>query len=86
MFCFGLIDDIKDVAIHHLLLIARHFMYACRFVNTLPKLQVYKQLLINTTEIEKQIAFDNNHLTAFEKKWSRFKDKLLSHEMKQISY
>ena len=37
--CFGLIDDVKDLLFHHLLLIARHYIYTCRLGNKLPKLQ-----------------------------------------------
>ena len=40
--CFGLIDDVKDLLFHHLLLIARHYIYTCRLGNKLPKLQVYR--------------------------------------------
>ena len=48
--CFGLIDDVKDLLFHHLLLIARHNIYTCRLGNKLPKLQVYIQVLMNSIE------------------------------------
>ena len=35
--------------------------------------QVYDQLVIRSMEIEKQIAFDNNNLASFRKKWAVFK-------------
>ena len=35
--------------------------------------QVYTQLVIRSMEIEKQIAFDNNNLGSFRKKWASFK-------------
>ena len=63
--CFGLIDDVKDLLFHHLLLIARHYIYTCRLANKLPKLQVYIQVLMNSIEIEKQIAFHNNDSNVF---------------------
>ena len=31
------------------------------------------QLIIRSMEIEKQIAFDNNNLASFRKKWATFK-------------
>ena len=62
--CFGLIDDVKDL-FHHLLLIARHYIYTCRLGNKLPKLQVYIQVLMNSIEIEKHIAFHNNDSKVF---------------------
>ena len=74
--CFGLIDDVKDLLFHHLLLIARHYIYTCRLGNKLPKLQVYIQVLMNSIEIEKQIAFHNNDSNVFARKWSRFKNNL----------
>ena len=70
--CFGVIDDVKDLLFHHLLLIARHYIYTCRLGNKLPTLQVYIQVLMNSIEIEKQIAFHNNDAKVFERKWSRF--------------
>ena len=72
----GLIDDVKDLLFHHLLLIARHYIYTCRLGNKLPKLQVYIQVLMNSIEIEKQIAFHNNDSNVFVRKWSRFKNNL----------
>ena len=74
--CFGLIDDVKDLLFHHLLLIARRCIYTCRLGNKLPKLQVYIQVLMNSIEIEKQIAFHNNDSNVFVRKWSRFKNNL----------
>ena len=35
--------------------------------------QVYTQLVIRSIEIKKQIAFDNNNLASFSKKWATFK-------------
>ena len=67
---FSLIDDVKDLLFHHLLLIARHYIYTCRLENKLPKLQVYIQVLMNSIEIGKQIAFHNNDSNVFVRKWS----------------
>ena len=64
--------DVKDLLFHHLLLIARHYIYTCRLGNKLPKLQVYIQVPMNSIEIEKQIAFHNNDSNVFVRKWSRF--------------
>ena len=35
--------------------------------------QVYTQLVIRSTKIENQVAFDNNNLAFFMKKWATFK-------------
>ena len=63
--CFDLIDDIKDLLFHHLLLITRHYIYTRRLGNKLPKLQVYIQVLMTSMEIEKQITFHNNDSNVF---------------------
>ena len=50
--------------------------FAWQFKLQFPKLhcvQVYTQLVIRSMEIEKQIAFDNNNLASFRKKWATFK-------------
>ena len=60
--CLGSIGDIKDFLFHCLLLIARHYMYTCKLGNALPQIIIilfyYIQLLKNSMELEKQIAFD----------------------------
>ena len=69
--CFGLIDDVKDLLFHHLLLIARHYIYTCRLGNKLPKLQVYIQVPMNSIEIEKQIEYRSDDVIKmkFAKLW-----------------
>ena len=76
--CLGLINDVSHLLLHHLLLIARHYIYNCKLRNTIPKVQLYKQLLVNSMKIEKQIALDNNTLNSFKKKWSPLKNALQS--------
>ena len=70
--CLGLIDNISNRLLHHFLLIPRHYTYSCKLRNTIPMVQVYTQLVIRSMEIEKQIAFDNNNLASFRKKWASF--------------
>ena len=72
--CLGLIDKISNLLLHHFLLIAKHYIYSCKLRNTVPMVHdVYTQLVIRSMEIEKQIAFDNNNLASFRKKWATFK-------------
>ena len=71
--CLGLTDSISDFLFQYFLLIARHYIYTCRIRKTLPTLQVYIQLIMNSMEIEKQIALDNNNIAFFKKKWASFK-------------
>ena len=71
--CLGLTDSTSNLVFQYFLLIARHYIYTCRIRKTLPTLQVYMQLIMNSMEIEKQIALDNNNIAFFKKKWASFK-------------
>ena len=68
---FGLIKDTKDLVLHHLILIARHYIYTCKQRDTRPNVQMYIQTVQRTVEIEWQSANDHNSLDTFKKKWSR---------------
>ena len=70
---FGLINDAKDLLLHHLILIATHYIYTCKQRDTRPNVQMYIQTVQRTVEIERQIAKDHNSLDTFTKKWSRLK-------------
>ena len=61
--CLGLLENVSNVLLHHLLLIARHYIYTCKLKNSIPKLQVYLQLLLTSMKIEKKIALENAPLT-----------------------
>ena len=39
--CLGLVENVSNVLLHHLFLIARHYIYTCTLKNSLPKLQVF---------------------------------------------
>ena len=59
---FGLINDAKDLLLHHLLLIARHYIYTCKQRDTRPNVQMYIEIIRRSLEIERQIAKDHNSL------------------------
>ena len=59
---FSLINDAKDLLLHHLLLIARHYIYTCKQRDTRPNVQMSIQIVQSTVEIEGQIAKDHNSL------------------------
>ena len=59
---FSLINDAKDLLLHHLLLIARHYIYTCKQRDTRPNAQMSIQIVQRTVEIEGQIAKDHNSL------------------------
>ena len=59
--CLGLIDNISDLLLHHLFLITKRYIYTCKLNNCNPVLQVYIQTVMNSMEIEKDIASNNNN-------------------------
>ena len=60
--------------LHHLILVARYHIYICKLKETRPSLEMYKQLVYNTSEIESKVAIANNSMHVFKKKWSCFKN------------
>ena len=62
---FSLINDAKDLLLHHLLLIARHYIYTCKQRDTRPNVQMSIQIVQRTVEIEGQIAKDRNSLDTY---------------------
>ena len=55
----------KDLLLHHLLLIARHYIYTCKQRDTRPNVQMSIQIVQRTVEIEGQIAKDHNSLDTY---------------------
>ena len=39
--CLGLVENLSNVLLHHLLLIARHYIHTCKVKSSITKLQVY---------------------------------------------
>ena len=72
-FCLGLIDNISDLLVHQIILIARSYIYTCKFKSSLPKLEMFIQLVKIAMKVEKQAALENNTVRAFEVKWSRLR-------------
>ena len=71
----GIVSESKNLLLHHLILLARHHIYICKLKETRPSIEMYKQLVHNTLQIENKIAIVNNSLHVFKKKWSCFKSK-----------
>ena len=73
LICLGLIDNISDLLLHHLFLIAKRYIYTCKLNNCNSALQVYIQTVMSSIEIEKEIASNNNNTSSFKNKWSPLK-------------
>ena len=52
--CLGLVENVCNILLHHLLLIARHYIYSCKLQKVSPKMQVYLQLVSSSMKIEKK--------------------------------
>ena len=64
LICLGLIDNISDLLLHHLFLIAKRYIYTCKLNNCNPvPVQVYIKTVMNSMEIEKEIASNNNNMS-----------------------
>ena len=74
--CLDLVENVSNVLLHHLLLIARHYIYTCKLKNFIPKLLLYIHLLLTSMKIEEKIAIENCTLNYFERKWKPLKDSL----------
>ena len=55
----------EDLVLHHLLLIARHYIYTCKQRDTRPNVQMYIEIIRRSLEIERQIAKDHNSLDTY---------------------
>ena len=66
--CLGLVENVSNALLHHLLFFARHYIYTCILKYSIPKLQVvYLQLLLTSMKIEKRVALENNTLNSFKR-------------------
>ena len=70
----GMVSESKNLLLHHLILLARHHIYICNLKETRPSIEMYKQLVHHTLQIENKIAIVNNSMHVFKKKWSCFKN------------
>ena len=78
--CIGFVNELPDILVQHLLLIARYYIYTCKLKNTTPVLRIFTELVMNSARIEKRFAFETNALGKFETKWSRLGSFLFSRQ------
>ena len=63
----GIVSESKNLLLHHI--------YICKLKDTRPSIEMYKQLVHHTLQIENKIAIVNNSMHVFKKKWSFEKHK-----------
>lgn len=71
---FGIVTESKKIFLHHLILLTGHHIYICKLKETRPSLEMYKQLVPNTLQIENKTAIVNNSMHVFKEKWFCFKN------------
>ena len=76
--CLGFGGEEDDVLLNHCLLLARYYIYRCKFKNVSPCIGEYVQRLKFNFEIEKQVSM----VTGSENNFSRDGAKFSSHYKK----
>ena len=54
--CLGFRGEKDDILVSHCLLLARYYIYCCKFKNISPSIREYAQQLKSNLEIEKQLS------------------------------
>ena len=70
--CFGYNITKLDVLTNHLILIAKSHIYHCKLSGRIPTLLSYINLISKIRDIEKTIAFNNDTIDHYNKKWKPF--------------
>ena len=60
-----------DILVSHCFLLAKYYIYRCKFKNTSPSIREYVQQLKYNLEIEKQISILTDSQNEFQQKWDK---------------
>ena len=69
--CLGFKGKKDDILVSHCLLLARYYIYCCKFKNVSPSIREYAQQLKYNLETEKQISTVTDSQNKFQKKWHK---------------
>ena len=69
--CLGFRGEKDDILVSHCLLLARYYVYCCKFKNISPSIREYVQQLKYNLEIEKQISIVTDSQNKFQQKWHK---------------
>ena len=69
--CLGFRGEKDDILVSHCLLLARYYIYCCKFKNISPSIREYAQQLKYNLEIEKQISIVTDSQNKFQQKWKK---------------
>ena len=69
--CLGVGGEDDDVLLNHCLLLARYYIYCCKFKNVSPCIGEYVQRLKFNFEIEKQVSMVTGSEIKFRQRWCK---------------
>ena len=69
--CLGLKERKDDIFVSHCFLLARYYIYCCKFKNKSPSIGEYAQQLKYNLEIEKQISIVTDLQKKFQQNWDK---------------
>ena len=69
--CLGFRVEKDDILVSHWLLLARYYIYCCKFKNISPSIGEYAQQLKYYLEIKKQISIVTDSQSKFQQKWKK---------------
>ena len=69
--CLGFKGEKDSIPVSHCLLLARYYIYCCKFKNVSPSIREYVQQLKYNLEIEKQISTVTDSQNKFQQKWCK---------------
>ena len=79
--CRGLVKNTSNILLHHVLLIARHYIYSCRLNGTLPTCKIFSNIVQTVNGIEKAHASKMNTQEMYDKKWADYRNPLHSEQI-----
>ena len=74
--CLGLDEEKGGILVNHCLLLARYYIFSCKFNNTKPLILEYLYQIKSNLQLEKQISVTIGMQKAFEKKWHKIIESL----------
>ena len=74
--CLGLDEEKGEILVNHCLLLARYYIFSCKFNNTKPLILEYLYQIKSNLQLEKQISVTIGMQKAFEKKWHKIIESL----------
>ena len=69
--CLGLDEEKGEILVNHCPLLARYYVFSCKYNNTKPSILEYLYQIKGNLQLEKQISVTIGRQKTFEKKWHK---------------